>query len=1261
MLLDLNSSFEIDNARNVDEGLKKLAEKQYDIVVSDYEMPQKNGLQFLQELNEQKKEIPFILFTGKGREEVAIKALNLGADGYFNKQGNPETVYGELAYGITKTVEHKKAIEDLVNSENKFRAYVENSPVALFVVDSEGKYVDVNDAACNLLSYSRKELLKLGIVDLLFEKDISWGLKQLSLLNETGKALFEVALKKKDGQPAFVILNAAKLPDGKLMAFCENITELKRNVELLRKSQTELTAIVTNAPIGIATSDSNMRFRSANEAFCRIVGYSEDELQKRSFRDITCPEDVEVSNKEMKELSCGNTPHFSQEKKYVRKDGSVIDGKIIVSAIRDNEGKPVLYVAELEDITQQKQAEAKLRGTLEVLELVSEGVDAGLAVIGKDYRVVWANKQLMALGVAPNKKCYETFNNLGIVCPECGVEKIFKQNLPLDVHEYRTVNSKGETIWIELRVTPLKDKNGNVTAALELAVPITRRKKTEEALKISEEQFKQLFSSMPNAVAVYEAVDGGADFVFVDFNLAAENIEKNSKKNVVGKRVTEVFPGVKSFGIFSVFQRVYQSGKPEYYPEALYKDEKEPGTWRENWVYKLPNGNIVAIYNDITERNNFELTLRASEEKFRSYVEGSPVAVFVANAEGKYEYVNDAATALLGYSREELLQMSIPQVAFSGDLWNFAKVKESGRSVGENVLRSKAGLPVYVILNSVKLSDGKLMAFCENITERKKAEVSLKESEEHFKSLAEELPNMVFIDQKDKVVYANKKCEEIMGYSREELSSSDFNFASLISPKSIQAVRLALAKTVSEKVSSPLEIVLVTKEGKILNAILNSTLIDYKGEKAVLGIVTDITELKKTENKLQETLMNAKTREKVVSAFLNSTKSILKNDEFAVVAREIFDDCKTLIGATAGYVALLSDDGAENKVLFLDAGGLNCTVDSSLPMPIRGLRETAYRTCKAVYENDFSKSDWMRLMPKGHVNLRNVMFVPLVVDGKAVGLMGLANKPSDFTERDAFLGSGFGEYAALALDNSGKMTAIQDQRKSLEVLNEKLRVVGSLTRHDVGNKLMVAKSNLYLLKKRVGDNADLVKYLNGIDFALASSDRIFEFSRLYEKIGVEKPSKENVFECFNQAAALMMNLGSVKVVNECQGLEVVADSLLKQLFYNFIDNSLKHGEKVTQIRLHYTEDANRLKLFYEDNGVGVPEANKSKLFDVGFTTGDGTGLGLYLVKKMMEVYDWTIIEEGEQGKGAKFTITIPRLSNYKKDCQNLKGVFEGGQ
>lgn len=108
MMLDMNGNFEIDNACSVNEGLSKLKARNYDVVISDYEMPKKDGLWFLKELREQKNDIPFMLLTGKGREEVAIKALNLGADGYHNKQGSPETVFGELSHSINLAVEKRK-------------------------------------------------------------------------------------------------------------------------------------------------------------------------------------------------------------------------------------------------------------------------------------------------------------------------------------------------------------------------------------------------------------------------------------------------------------------------------------------------------------------------------------------------------------------------------------------------------------------------------------------------------------------------------------------------------------------------------------------------------------------------------------------------------------------------------------------------------------------------------------------------------------------------------------------------------------------------------------------------------------------------------------------------------------------------------------------------------------------------------------------------------------------------------------------------
>jgi two-component sensor histidine kinase/PAS domain-containing protein len=141
---------------------------------------------------------------------------------------------------------------------------------------------------------------------------------------------------------------------------------------------------------------------------------------------------------------------------------------------------------------------------------------------------------------------------------------------------------------------------------------IAERKRVEDVLRESEVRFRELFNHMTSGAAVYEAVDNGGDFVFRDLNPAAEKIEKVNRKDILGKRVSEAFPGVKAFGVFEVFQRVWQTGNLEYHPENIYIDERNPGSWRESWVFKLPTGEIVTVYNDITERKLAEEKIQAS-------------------------------------------------------------------------------------------------------------------------------------------------------------------------------------------------------------------------------------------------------------------------------------------------------------------------------------------------------------------------------------------------------------------------------------------------------------------------------------------------------------------------------------------------------------------------------------------------------------------------------------------------------------------------
>jgi signal transduction histidine kinase/PAS domain-containing protein len=134
---------------------------------------------------------------------------------------------------------------------------------------------------------------------------------------------------------------------------------------------------------------------------------------------------------------------------------------------------------------------------------------------------------------------------------------------------------------------------------------IIRRKETELKLHESEKRYRELFNNISSGVAVYEAIDDGHDFLFRDFNAAGENIEGIKKENLLGKRVTEIFPGIKDFGLLDKFQQVWKTGKPVFYPITLYHDNRTMG-WRENYIYQLPTGEIVAAYNDVTEKKTAE-------------------------------------------------------------------------------------------------------------------------------------------------------------------------------------------------------------------------------------------------------------------------------------------------------------------------------------------------------------------------------------------------------------------------------------------------------------------------------------------------------------------------------------------------------------------------------------------------------------------------------------------------------------------------------
>lgn len=312
---------------------------------------------------------------------------------------------------------------------------------------------------------------------------------------------------------------------------------------------------------------------------------------------------------------------------------------------------------------------------------------------------------------------------------------------------------------------------------------------------------------------------------------------------------------------------------------------------------------------------------------------------------------------------------------------------------------------------------------------------------DRFKLLFDNANDVIgFVSRTGKILDLNRRVKDILGYDPEELIGRNILTIGVIAARNILTIGKLFKESVKTGtlVNAPdgrniTEVWLNHKDGRLVLTETSTSVIRKNGKLVgFLSILRDITERNKAKSDLLRALESAQRREADLDTMLKAAKMVLKSGEFAAIAREIFDYAKKTIGAAAGYVALLSRDGRENEVLFLDSGGLDCTVDPNLPMPLRGLRGQVYRTGKAVYENRFDQSEHASLLPEGHVRLRNVMFAPLVLEDKAVGVIGLANKATDFTEQDARLADGFGQIAALALSNTLATERLQQSQAKLK-------------------------------------------------------------------------------------------------------------------------------------------------------------------------------------------------------------------------------------
>jgi len=287
-------------------------------------------------------------------------------------------------------------------------------------------------------------------------------------------------------------------------------------------------------------------------------------------------------------------------------------------------------------------------------------------------------------------------------------------------------------------------------------------------------QLDGLMCHIASGVAIYEAVEDGEDFVFVDFNRAAEKIEHIQRADIVGRSVLEVFPGVREFGLFDVLRHVWQTGQPQRHPISVYKDERISG-WRQNYVCRLPNGHVMAVYDDVTQHKRSELAARMSEQCFRAIANYTYDWEVWVGPTGRVLWTNPAVARVTGYTVKELIAMpNYPEpIVYEPDRERIVRAFRSALkgSTGNDVhfrILTKEGQRRWVEISWQPIYDESSHSLghresIRDITARKTAEQALHSAQQEKETILDSLTELVIHQDKDlKVLWANRAaCESV--------------------------------------------------------------------------------------------------------------------------------------------------------------------------------------------------------------------------------------------------------------------------------------------------------------------------------------------------------------------------------------------------------------------------------------------------------------------------------------------------------------------
>ncbi|MBI5928304.1 MAG: PAS domain S-box protein [Chloroflexi bacterium] len=985
--------------------------------------------------------------------------------------------------------------------------------------------------------------------------------------------------------------------------------------------------------IGMALTSPDKGWIQVNDKLCDMLGYSREELAQKTWEEITYPDDRASDIEPFEQTMAGQIDGYSLDKRFIRKDGRVIFTTITIRAIRHADGRCNYFVGLMQDITDRKAAEEALHASEARYRLLAENISDLVMRSTLTSECLYISPSVQTiLGYTPEELMGQQTSDLVHPDDQTTIWEAYTSALERNdfimPHQYRAKHKDGHYIWLETVGKPLfNDASNEITGVITSSRDITRRRQSEEALRESEERFRQIAENVDQILFMRSHDDQRMLYISPRYEQMWE------------KSVESIYKDPQSY-MDSVhpddLEQVRQQRLTKHYIEEGFADYEYRIILSQNrtrWVrvrtFPIKNDiNVIVrragIIEDITERKQSEVALRESEEKFRLLLDAAPVATIISDQTGRISLVNLQAEKLFGYERNELVgkmvEVLVPSHAHERHIRNRATymaapcVRPMGLGLELFARRKDASeFPVEIELSHIETNVGLLvMSFVLDITERKQAADELEKQRSFLRSVIDVSPSMIFVKDYDaRFVLANPVVAAMYNTTVEDLigkTDADFNPSTQEINNFLEADRQVI--TSGERLYFEEPITNFEGETHWLQTTKVPIISPDGKSKYVLGVATDITERKRSE-------------------------AALKESE---------DKYRSLIETMRGGLAIFDLD---NRITYIN--DRFCELLGYSRDEIMGTRAADY------VDADNLSILATHLERRQHFESTTYELLFRHKNGSPVYLL-VSGSPLLGKNRD-FKGS-FAVMTDITMQKQAEQKLWQALEKEKELGELKSRFV-SMASHEFRTPLatiLALTETLTAYRHKLSDEQieqRLGKIIMQVDHLKDIMEDVLILARMQARRIEFNPVMldldavcRSVLDEFQSRPDITHQL--VYACDETLRAVRLDKKLIRQVIDNLLSNAIKYSPPHKPIFITLERTGEVLVLTVRDEGIGIPEADLVHLFEpfhraTNVGTISGTGLGLNIAKEFIELHGGTIRAESQVAVGTTFIVHIPLM------------------